>query len=117
MKVAPTFGWLAAAVVCCGVLSACGSSAPTADPKAAAFCAAYKSAQEAVTADFSMHPELFQQAADIAPAVIKPAAEQVVAERQAAANQGTTTQAQLDGLTPSGIKVQTYCLPYWGFKP
>ena len=105
---------IVAALVAAGALtSACGgSSGATADPKAAAFCDAYKTAQQAVDTDFNQHPDLFQKAADIAPADIKAAADQVVKERQAAAGQDSTTQGQLDGLTESGIAVQTYCMPY-----
>ncbi len=96
------------------LVASCSSSQPKVDPKAAPFCAAYKAAQQAVIADYTPHPELFQQAADIAPADIKAAADQVVVERQAAVNSGSTTQGTLDGLTPSGIKVQMYCSSFWG---
>jgi type IV secretory pathway VirB10-like protein len=99
----------------CLLTSACGSSSqPNVDQGAPAFCAAYKAAQQAVDTDFNQHPDLFQKAADIAPADIKAAAQQVVAERTAAQNNTSTTQADLSGLTPSGIRVQTYCLPEWG---
>jgi hypothetical protein len=95
-------------------LSACGgSSKPQADPKSAAFCDAYKAAQQAVDSDYTQHPELFQKAADLAPDSIKKAADQVVKDRQAASNDTSTTQGALDGLTPSGILVQTFCLGYW----
>jgi hypothetical protein len=99
---------LAAGLAGCG-----GSSTPKADPKSAAFCDAYKTAQQAVDSDYTQHPELFQKAADIAPADIKSAADKVVQERQAASNDTSTTQGALDGLTPSGIAVQTFCLGYW----
>lgn len=96
------------------LLAGCGgSSQPKADPQAAAFCAAYKTAQQAVDMDFNQHPDLFAKAAALAPADIKADADQVVKERQAAAGQAATTQGALDGLTPSGIRVQTFCMGYW----
>ena len=96
-----------------GIAGCGGSSTPKADPKSAAFCDAYKVAQQAVDMDYTQHPELFQKAADIAPADIKSAADKVVQERQAAVNDTSTTQGALDGLTPSGIQVQTFCMGYW----
>jgi hypothetical protein len=99
---------IAVAIAGCG-----GSSTPKADPKSAAFCDAYKVAQQAVDTDYTQHPELFQKAADIAPADIKSAADKVVQERQAAVNDTSTTQGALDGLTPAGIQVQTFCMGYW----
>jgi hypothetical protein len=91
----------------------CGGGTPKADPKSAAFCAAYKVAQQAVDSDYTQHPELFQKAADLAPASMKAAADQIVKDRQAAVNDSSTTQGALDGITPSGIQVQTFCLGYW----
>ena len=108
-----TLALLSAAVTL--LLTGCGgSSPPTSSSATTAFCAAYKSAQQAVDADYQQHPDLFAKAAAIAPADIKAAAEQVVAERTAAQSAGSTTQGALDGLTPSGIQVQTYCLGSWG---
>jgi hypothetical protein len=100
-------------LIAAGIAGCGGSSTPKADPKSAAFCDAYKVAQQAVDGDYTQHPELFQKAADIAPADIKSAADKVVQERQAAVNDTSTTQGALDGLTPSGITVQTFCMGYW----
>lgn len=104
-------------LIAAGLAGCGGSSTPKADPKSAAFCDAYKLAQQAVDSDYTQHPELFQKAADIAPADIKTAADKVVQERQAAVNDTSTTQGALDGLTPSGIEVQSYCLGYWKANP